>query len=347
VLKDFFACANTPEAAAVMQWIRRYPRVAAMVAELKGKDFDEALACIDIQDAGPSDAGTAPPAGVYDVAVTAQCLSPLAHGADTKAGNAVLFRRCQVLSTTGAMLSLPFYAGNALRGQLRDLLADHLVSSLGLPPRRDQPPLRLWFFHTLYAGGVLEEQSHILDKINAELGRNGTLRTDGLRRFRQMLPALSLLGCAIGNRVLPGRICVGDLRPKCLEWGTGQTPAAELMEWTFLTRRDDHEGRGDDDNHHGMIATTECLKAGTELIGGIDIDTHADDVEKSALICALELLTERGRLGAENRRGLGKVDFVFELADGHDSARYIDFLAANRTQILDYLAVIGATNARD
>jgi hypothetical protein len=61
VLKDFFVCANTPEAAAVMQWIRRHPRVAAMVAGLKGQDFAEALACVDIPAAGPPDAGTAPP----------------------------------------------------------------------------------------------------------------------------------------------------------------------------------------------------------------------------------------------------------------------------------------------
>lgn len=349
VLKDFFVCANTPEASAVLHWIRRHPRVAAMVAGLKGDDFDEALACIDIPTAGPLEAGTAPPSGAFDVAITARCLSPLAHGADTKAGNATLFRRCQVLSTTGAMLSLPFYAGNALRGQLRDLLADHLVSALGLTPRRDQPPLNLWFFHTLYAGGVLEEQSHVIDKINAELGRGGVLRTDGLRRFRQMLPALSLLGCAIGNRVLPGRICVGDLRPRCQEWGTGPTPAAELMEWTFLTRRDDHEGRGDDDDHHGMIATTECLKAGTELIGGIDIDTHADEMERSALGCALVSLHHRGRLGAENRRGIGRVEFSIDAGAEFlpDERPYDAWLAENRTEILEYLTAIGAINARD
>jgi hypothetical protein len=245
------------------------------------------------------------------------------------------------------MLSLPVYAGNALRGQLRDLLADHLVLSLGLVPRRDTPPLNLWFFHTLYAGGVLEEQNHTLGLVNAELGRNGTLRTDGLRRFRQMLPALSLLGCAIGNRVLPGRICVGDLRPKCLEWGTGTTPAAELMEWTFLTRRDDHEGRGDDEDHHGMIATTECLKTGTELVGGIDIDTHADGIEESALLCALDLLSARGRLGAENRRGLGRVEFVARADEGLCAQPYNEFLVANRTEILNYLDAIGALNARD
>lgn len=32
-LKDFFVVANTPGAAAVLLWIRRHPRVAAMVAQ--------------------------------------------------------------------------------------------------------------------------------------------------------------------------------------------------------------------------------------------------------------------------------------------------------------------------
>lgn len=343
----FMGAVNRPDANAVLQWIRDHPRITAMVAGLKDDDdYKEAVESISIKADDVDDSTiTAQPA--YKISINAELLSPLAHGSDSKAGNATLFRRRQAVTETGRILSLPFYAGNAVRGQMRDLLGDHLLSTLGLTPRKDNPPVNLWFFHALYAGGVLEEQSKVTEKVmgglNQELGKHGALRTDGLRRLRDMLPALSLLGAAMGNRILPGRMQVGDLRPCCHEWGSGKIPAAQLMEWTFLTRRDDYEGRGEDEAHAGMIANTECLKSGSRLSGGIDFDNHICELEMSALGCGLALLSSRGMLGAENRRGLGKVQLKIENAP--DPAPYIDYLNDNKTTILDYLLEIGATNA--
>ena len=146
-----------------------------------------------------------------------------------------------VLSDTGSIMSLPFYAGNSLRGMVRDLLADNFISALGMSPRKDEPPISLWFFQCLYSGGALEENSSAAKMINAELGKNGIVNTDGVRRFRDMLPGLSLLGTALGNRIVCGRVEFGDLRPRCKEWGTGTLPVGNLFDWQFLTRREEHE----------------------------------------------------------------------------------------------------------
>ncbi len=340
----FLAAAHADDASAVLAWIRSHPKVVAMVAGLKNEeDYREAIAAIEVAPLSTADDSVISEQPSYDVLIGVQCLAPLAHGAEGKAGNATLFRRRQAITSTGRVMELPFYGGNALRGQLRDLLADHLLEALGLIPRRHRPPLSIWFFHCLYAGGVLEEGGAASKAVDAELGRAGALRTDGLRRLRDHLPSLSLLGTAIGNRVLPGRICVGDLRPKCREWGTGELPATELMEWTYLTRRDDFEGRGDEDAHAGMIATTECLKSGTMLMGGIDIDTHASELERAALGRGLALLAEHGWLGAENRRGLGKVKVAYQGAP--DPEPYDVWLADHRDEVLAYLNALGALHA--
>jgi hypothetical protein len=345
-LAAFMAAAHAPEAPAILAWLRQHPRIAAMLCSLRNEDdYRESIASIALPpvSAGPLDYIQARPA--FDIGIRAELLSPLAHGADTKAGNATLFRRCKALTRSGREWDLPYYAGNALRGQLRDLLADHLLRSLGLVPRRDQPPVSLWFFHALYSGGVLAEQSKIMEAVNKELGKGGSLRTDGVRFVRDHLPTFSLLGGALGNKILSGRLYVNDLRPHCLEWGLGEKPAAELMEWNFLTRHDNYEGRHAEDGHEGMIATTETLKLGTVLSGGIDIDTHGGDLERAALGCGLALLQRRGYLGAGNRLGFGKCRI--ELTGAPDPAPYEAWLAENKDRLLTFLDNLGALTPPD
>src|SRR5690606_6982356 len=123
---------------------------------------------------------------------------------------------------------------------------------------------------------ALDENSDATKALKKELGDHGAIRATGIRDFRTMFPALSLLGCALGNRVLPGHCQFGDLRPICYEWGTGERPVAEMMTWEYLTRREDHE---DHMVHHGMIANTECLRAGAELEGGVDYDHATPELE--------------------------------------------------------------------
>jgi len=348
----FLQAAAAPDAHAVLHWLRAHPRVAAMICGLRVEDdYAAAIDSLPVADIAPPDGSRVAAVPVWPIGLRAECLAPLHHGSDEKRGNISQFRRQLVLTDTGRTLSLPIYAGNALRGQLRDLLADHTLTALGLPTSRSEPALSLWFFHALYAGGVLEESSPAVKGILKEMGQSGALRTEGLRRWRAMLPGLSLLGCALGNKVLEGRVAVGSLRPACYEWGTGDARVLDLFGWEFYTRRDDHEGRGAesvdadtgeiaDQKHRGMIVQTEVLRPGTVLVGGLQLDTHASDIERAALGRALLLLAERGMIGASNRQGWGKVRI--DLTDAPDPAPFDADLAARRGEILDYLRAIGA-----
>ncbi len=335
---EFLKGCGTKEAVPVYQWIRRYPRIVAMVSALpRQEQVIEALDSITIE---PSEeGGRALPQGQFEIPITITTLSPLAHGGDTKAGNATVFRRMQVLSDTGATLSLPFYSGNAFRGQMRDLLADDFLRALNIRPSKTRPPVALWFFHTLYAGGALEENSAASKAFGKLLGANGAIKAEGIYQFRDTLPMVSALGCSLGNRIIEGRANFGDFRPECEEWSNGTIKASELMTWEFLTRREDFEGHEDGENK-SMNANTECLKTGVKLHGGVDIRGHASELERSVIGKGLSLLAEHGVLGADSRRGFGKVNIETEGAP--DKTLYETYLAENKESIRKYLEALGA-----
>lgn len=334
VATHMLALAGRPDGPRILRWWRDSAKLVTLLAATRDQALvEEVLAGLTLPEAEGQ--GVATPRRPFDLGVHVRCETALSHGADTKAGNATLLRRMSVLTDAGSLM-LPYYAGNALRGQLRDLLADDLLRALGLPVSRNQPSVALWFFYALYSGGALEEKSDATAALRKMLGDHGAIRADGLREFRAQLPNLSLLGCALGNRIPAGRLMVNDLRPICREWGTGTVPVHELTAWEYLTRREDHE---DHLEHHGMIATTEVLRAGTELEGGIDLQIMTE-VERAACAHGLTLLAEHRYLGAENRRGLGRVAMTFDRLP--DPAPYREFLVAQKSRILAYLDSIGA-----
>lgn len=329
------AVANGADGPRILRWWREQAKLATLIAATKDEELRQA-AIAEVQLPAALSSGRAVVRGEYKIGMHAVCETPLAHGADGKAGNATIFRRMQVLTDTGT-LHLPYYSGNAIRGQMRDLLADHFLTSLGLRADRTNPVVSMWFFYALYSGGALEESSDATKALKKQLGDNGAIRATGIRDFRTTLPALSLLGCALGNRVLPGHCQFADLRPVCYEWGTGERPVAELMTWEYLTRREDHE---DHMVHHGMIANTEYLRAGAELEGGIDYDHATPEIERAALGRGLALLADRAMLGAENRRGAGRVRIT--LTNAPDPEPYDRYLAEHKTDILRYMERVGA-----
>lgn len=335
LVTKMIAVASSVDGPRVLRWWREQAKLVTMLAGTRDQQLvADTLAAIELPAAAID--GVATSRGGYPITIRATCESPLAHGSDGKAGNATIFRRMQVL-VEGGSITLPYYAGNAIRGQMRDLMADHFLTSVGLRADRSTPAVSMWFFYALYSGGALEENSEATKALKKQLGDHGAIRATGIRQFREMLPGLSLLGCALGNRVLPGHCQIADLRPVCREWGTGDRPVAELMSWEYLTRREDHE---DHLVHHGMIANTEVMRTGALLEGGIDHDDAIAAVELSALGRGIRLFEQRGMLGAENRRGLGKVRF--EIKGCPDPALYDAFLAERKNDILKYLESVGA-----
>ena len=325
-----FNAAQSKDAEKILCWIRTSAESIAMLAFLGKEERGKICEGIVLPDLSESNF-VAPPRRAFDVPLTIICESNLSHGGESSMGNSMLFRRQRVAPN----IALPIYAGNALRGQLRDTLALHFIKNV----LRETWRLETWFFHTLFAGGALTESGKTSKAIESFFGSKGTVKGDGLRSLRDMMPMLSLLGCALGNRILSGRICVGDFRPRCKEWGTGTEPAQSLFVWEFLTRRDDNEQRTQNEDHQGMIANTECLRTGTILDGGIDLSKHIAELEKSALGFALDQLPD-SYIGGGNRRGFGRISI--KRNDALNAEQYKDFIANNTTSILDWLHSINA-----
>ena len=346
-IAEFLKCASSDDGHISLQWIRENPTIVSMICRLKdNKDGEESeweSIVNSLEISGDSITDDSVIGGLsYNISIKARLQSPLIHGSDKKAGNATLFRRRPVLGKKGTTLDLPIYAGNSLRGVIRDLLADHFLKTLGLNVSRMKPEINNWFFHSIYSGGALEAESKQTKAIISALGNHGTIKTEGIRDFRDRLPGLSLFGSAMGNKILEGRMDVGDLRPECKEWSTGDKSVYELFSWVFGTRHDKYEGRQEDDQHQGMIYNMETLKEGVVMHGGIDPSNHMQPLEISALGRGLELLIERGKLGANRAAGYGKC--IIEV-DGHESGdMYQKWLEENKEETLTYLREIGAIN---
>ena len=97
---------------------------------------------------------------------------------------------------TGEFFDVPAYQGNAWKGQLRDLMAEHLLEYLGMEASKEA-------FHFLFSGGSIGGE-HKTDITQA-------------RKLRAMLPMVELLGGGVGNQILPGQWRVDNVFPLCAE----------------------------------------------------------------------------------------------------------------------------------
>jgi len=329
----------------ILHWISEHYKLASTLATMsvfKKSEFDDCMQEISIEDSPPTGdklIGLPKP----DIQTNITLLSPLSHGSDKRAGNATLFRRFKAKAANGGLLVLPYYAANAARGQIRDLLADHFTDSLGLQVDRKNPPYEAWFFHVLYAGGGLEQakKGSTLEKAAKMIGERANASVDLGEHFtiRYMVPMLSVLGFSLASQIVGGRFEPMDFIPVCAESGLSDQPASSLMDWEYITRREDMEQLGEEDKHHGMIANYEVMVRGSQLVGGFDIRRNATDLEKSCLAKGLELWRESGTVGGGSRGGFGKCKIEFET--DLSGELYDQFLADNKDKILDYLRELG------
>lgn len=311
--------------------IRKFPNLIAIIASMVDEDARNAsLAQIpecDVKNSGR----TASPAK-FDIGLRVECLEPFAHGGDSKAGNTQLFRRMDVLTDAG-IKSLPFYSGNAVRGQLRRAMAKLWAKKLGIEWSDTTPKFKLWFYYLLTSGGSIGEKDK--DDAKVDLGKGGVLNIEGIRKLRKMLPFVSVLGGCISGKIIPGKVRISDLRPVCKDWGFDTEISADsLFETSFLIRHDDME---DPNECKGMIANVEALKAGTVLVGGIDMDHSISEEEKQALYDGIIALQEAGYLGGMTRAGFGKVNIQIESDDDFGE---VD--EPEKEEILAYLREINA-----
>jgi len=337
----FLNTLETPEEASILHFIRENKSIVSMVTTQKQEILikmcnESPVLNTKLKTIG--EIGHTYPRPTPKIPIKITMHTGLSHGGDTKAGNNMLFRRESYLTDTGEAIELPFYSGAAFRGQMRDLIADHYLSSLGIKPNMSSPNIALWMFHVLYSGGSLAEGSSAGKAIDKLLGNNGTIKVKAMQEFRDMIPPTSLIGSALGNRIPPGRFKILPLIPHCKEHGNGDKYAHELFSWNFITRKEDHEGHeaGVTDQ---MIANTEILKPGTILDGGVYPSGHISDIELSCLGKGFELMQDSAFIGGQNAKGLGHCSI--EIDNMPDSSIYEQYLKDNKDKILDYLGFLG------
>lgn len=237
-------------------------------------------------------------------------ISSISHNGGERNGTIVQLRREKFVQPKGNVVEIPVISGNSIRGKLRDLAAiDILTKTDGIKVKVDADN-----FNLLFSGGSLESTG----------GKN--LDIEKVRQMRKDIPMLSVLGCSIGNVILPGKVDIGKMIPICKETlhlipdkfhGSEEIKTIwEYCQVEMNTRKDDtkdenkrefikEESLTDDLRGGQMMYHTETLVSGTRFYWKICLrDTN--DIETGAFLQTLQKWSEQAsQVGGNGRVGHG------------------------------------------
>lgn len=281
---------------------------------------------------------------VHIVQILMQLVSPAHTGSDLKTGSETLFRKLKFI-VGNRIEELPYISGNEVRGQLRRMIMRDFIKMVGYEIRS----LRL--YHALFSGGVLEEvEEQSVPMLDIELRR----------KIRKYIVPASLLGLAIGNQVVEGKLKVMHVLPVCRElseylpeWVVrgyehhATRSCYEYLDWTFHTRHAEERRTSAEEQAVQMIYRFEVLTAGALLYTELVCD-DCNDVEISCLSRMIKLWQLRPYVGGKSATGYGKVKFVnirtrALTADGEegefalDDSKYREFVMKNKDYIVKVL----------
>lgn len=217
--------------------------------------------------------------------------------------------------------------GNSIRGTLRDCAARHLLDTLGARVGKKE-------FHILFSGG------NISGTMSADI--------DQAKKYRKLLPMISLFGAGIGNQILAGKITQGFALPICRETDgiipemKGMKEELRRLGWKSMTdiisfsRFDDAKNVkyqnylcGNDAEAEGskeeksastqMRYEVEYLIPGAQLYHVINICTDRKE-EIGAFVAALERFSDSPVLGGMGGKGFGLCEAEL-IADGEHFCR--------------------------
>jgi len=262
---------------------------------------------------------------------TYEAQTPISHGSDEDFGMEQRLRTIEMTVRENGDLyheDIPVISGNSLRGQLRDLLAEDFLNRLS----EDDDPLEVGdtLSNAFWAGGSLERTAG-----------PGKLNRRMLRGIREHVPPLSLLGTAISDQMIEGRLNMGMLTPIATETEsyTGRESEHSVFEFvdeTFYTRMDDRLGgrQGDEDTQQ-MKYTVQILTPGTRFDHWMALE-GASEVERASLGHAMDLFAASPHVGGQKAVGHGEVDFEYD-DPLPDAQPYLDFVADNRDEIREFV----------
>lgn len=256
---------------------------------------------------------------------TITALSPLAHNSDESCGTDTKFRRVECFYQ-GLPVQVPIYSGNAFRGILRRIMARQFCDLIGLGEKSLSDKL----YYTWFTGGSLTKgvaQNHI------EVGKKRDIRTN--------IPFLSLLGSAIGNMILEGKLNVWMALPIAKETQdmTGIESNRSIYEMTtevFYTRRDDLEDPRDEKTQaQQMKYNIEVLRPGVKLQHGFVL-SNIDKIEAGCFAHGMKKMCQNGVLGGKNATGHGRVKFEYS-PEWQQEAPFLEYIEKNKKGILEYV----------
>lgn len=249
------------------------------------------------------------PTAAMRIDYTATLLSPLHHGAGN-AGNTQILRTREYIQPDRTVARAPFVSAASIRHALRDRLAWHLAAHTGITPGS----LTKLGVDLLWTGGAVTTTGAETD-------------LDLMRRVREHLPILSLLGFAAKSDIFTGTLRASDLELECAETAhalglpDGLPRAAAFRSEEFGTRHDQANSPavqyvemasdlvGAPVKTTQMIWDTQVITTGAVMRGHMTLTPGSTDADRMVLGAALALWAPAGEahIGAKTASGYGHV----------------------------------------
>ena len=262
-------------------------------------------------------------------------LSPIHHGSSEDYGTTKLILTLPTviinpLTGKEEIDNIPAIHGNAIRGYLRRLIMDDFLTQLDY--ELDSKKV----YHFLFTGGILEA----LDSKD-----KGAINLTLKKQIRELIPPISLVGSALGNQMIQGKLKVGMADIVCAEtkhyieeYSDYDFSAYNLKGSDFGTRLDDlKEGKTDDDEQaHQMKYEFETLIRGTKFTHEFILE-DCNSIEKACFRRMIDLWEERPYLGGKSGTGYGKIKLDYPEIDELTDAAYLDYVHERKEEMCNLL----------
>nr|WP_304049901.1 RAMP superfamily CRISPR-associated protein [Methanobrevibacter gottschalkii] len=262
-------------------------------------------------------------------------LSPIHHGDSEDYGTTKLILTLPTviinpLTGKEEIDNIPTIHGNAIRGYLRRLIMDDFLTQLDY--ELDSKKV----YHFLFTGGILEA----LDSKD-----KGAINLSLKKKIRELIPPISLVGSALGNQMIQGKLKVGMADIVCAEtkhyieeYSDYDFSAYNLKGSDFGTRLDDlKEGETEEDEQaHQMKYEFETLIRGTKFTHEFILE-DCNSIEKACFHRMMSLWEERPYLGGKSGTGYGKVRLDYQGIDDLTDISYLNYLHDRKEEISNLL----------
>ena len=262
-------------------------------------------------------------------------LSPIHHGGSEDYGTTKLILTLPTviinpLIGKEEIDNIPTIHGNAIRGYLRRLIMDDFLTQLDY--ELDSKKV----YHFLFTGGILEA----LDSKD-----KGAINLSLKKKIRELIPPISLVGSALGNQMIQGKLKVGMADIVCAEtkhyieeYSDYDFSAYNLKGSDFGTRLDDlKEGKTEEDEQaHQMKYEFETLIRGTKFTHEFILE-DCNSIEKACFHRMMSLWEERPYLGGKSGTGYGKVRLDYQGIDDLTDISYLNYIHDRKEEISNLL----------